>query len=88
MHRVSRRLDVAQGITKAKLAYKKRNAVPVTKKDAKDQRPTGRGGFGMGRGRDAPAGLQDTSLLTLGADTAMSFGVCQVLGLICDDSVA
>ncbi len=43
----------SQGLAQAKLAYKKANAVPVTKKDAKDQRPTGRGGFGVGRGRDA-----------------------------------
>ncbi len=48
-----------QGIAQAKAAYKRRNAVPVTTKQAKDQRPTGRGGFGVGRGRDAPGAHYD-----------------------------
>ena len=42
-----------QGIAQAKAAHKRRNAVPATTKQAKDQRPTGRGGFGVGRGREA-----------------------------------
>jgi hypothetical protein len=46
-------LCAAQGIAQAKAAHKRRNAVPATTKQAKDQRPTGRGGFGVGRGREA-----------------------------------
>ena len=47
-----------QGVAQAKQAWKKRNAVPVTTKEAKDMRPTGRGGFGVGQGagRNAAAG--------------------------------
>lgn len=48
-----------QGIAQAKAVYKRRNAVPATTKQAKDQRPTGRGGFGVGRGRDAPGAHYD-----------------------------
>ena len=48
----------AKGVAKAKLAWKERNAVPVTAKAAKDMRPTGRGGFGTAQqqqgGRGAP----------------------------------
>ena len=45
-----------QGVALAKQAWKRRNAVPVTNKEVKDQRPTGRGGFGVGQAGGRAAG--------------------------------
>lgn len=45
-----------QGVAQAKQAWKKRNAVPVSSKEVKDQRPTGRGGFGVGQASGRGAG--------------------------------
>ena len=44
----------AQGFSQAKLAWKKKNAIPQTNKEAKAQRPTGRGDGGARGGRAAP----------------------------------
>ncbi len=44
---------VLQGVGAAKLAWKKKNAVPQTSKETKAARPTGRGDGG-GRGQSAP----------------------------------
>ena len=44
---------VLQGVGAAKLAWKKKNAVPQTSKEARAARPTGRGDGG-GRGQNAP----------------------------------
>lgn len=44
----------AQGFSQAKLAWKKKNAVPQTNKEAKAQRPDGRGDGGARGGRAAP----------------------------------
>ena len=50
------RLLLRQGIAQARLAWKKKNAVPETRRDEKRARPTGRGdgGPGPGRGRGGP----------------------------------
>ena len=49
-------LLLRQGIAQARLAWKKKNAVPETRRDEKRARPTGRGdgGPGPGRGRGGP----------------------------------
>lgn len=49
-------MGLLQGVAQAKAAWKKRNAVPVSSKEAKEQRPTGRGGFGVGQAADRGAG--------------------------------
>jgi len=43
-----------QGFSQAKLAWKKKNAIPTTNKEAKAQRPNGRGDGGARGGRAAP----------------------------------
>ena len=43
-----------QGFSQAKLAWKKKNAIPTTNKEAKAQRPDGRGDGGARGGRAAP----------------------------------
>ena len=53
----------AQGVAKAKRAWKERNAVPVTAKAAKDMRPTGRGGFGTAQQQQGRGGAQPPGVL-------------------------
>ena len=58
-------LLLRQGIAQARLAWKKKNAVPETRRDEKRARPTGRGdgGPGPGRGRGGPHSRGEACLL-------------------------